>query len=72
VRKEDIDRLMSQFNIERLHYAATDMMTHFIEDSIENMNGDEFNLYLKYHFSICERPDMVGLTHHSLDVFRKL
>jgi len=31
-----------------------------------------FARYLRYHFAICERPDMIGFTHHSLDVFRKI
>ena len=30
-----------------------------------------YGMYLKYHFAVCERGDMVGITHHSLDVFRK-
>ena len=29
------------------------------------------DLYLKYHLSTCERQDMVGLSHHTLDIFRK-
>ena len=29
------------------------------------------NLYLKYHLATCERQDMVGLSHHTLDIFRK-
>lgn len=27
---------------------------------------------LDYHFTIYERPDLVGATHHSLDIFRKM
>lgn len=30
-----------------------------------------FKTYLRYHFSICERTDLIGMTHHSLDIFRK-
>ena len=71
VRKEDIDRLMAPFNATRLHYVATDMISRFIRQGLANMDEETFQLYLKYHFAVCERPDMVGLTHHSLDVFRK-
>jgi hypothetical protein len=35
------------------------------------MDDNTFSLYLKYHYAVCERPDMVGLSHHTLDVFRK-
>lgn len=71
VRKDDIDRLMAPFKMERLHYVATDMITRFLCESLAKMSDETFELYLKFHYSICERPDMVGVTHHSLDIFRK-
>ena len=71
VRKEDIDRIMAPFAVERLHYIATDLFTLWIRDAINKMDDEIFALYLRYHFTICERPDMVGASHHSLNVFRK-
>jgi SAM-dependent methyltransferase len=71
VRKEDIDKLMTHFNIERLHYVATNMISRFLRESLANMNEEAFDLYMKYHYAICERADMVGMTHHSLDIFCK-
>ncbi|MBR2718696.1 MAG: methyltransferase domain-containing protein [Clostridia bacterium] len=70
-RKEDIDRLMEGFDTERLHYVGTDMATEFIRETVDAMDDDTFEIYMKYHFFICERPDMVGATHHMLDVFQK-
>lgn len=70
-RKEDIDQLMSIFPVRRLHYVGTDMATNYMRTTIDEMNDELFDLYLKYHFSICEREDMVGTSHHILDVFRK-
>lgn len=70
-RKEDVDELMSNFKVKRLHYLGTDMATKFIQDTIDRMDDEMFETYLRYHFSICEREDMVGATHHMLDVFRK-
>ncbi len=71
VRKEDIDRLMRDFDVRRLHYVSTDLFTNYMSDAVDAMNDEEFALYLRYHFAVCERSDMVGLTHHSLDIFRK-
>ena len=71
VRKEDIDFLMSSFAVERLHYVASDLFAPLIRDAIAEMSEETFDLYLKYHFAICERADMVGVSHHTLDVFRK-
>jgi len=71
-RKDDIDKLNMQFNIERLHYIASDGFTNFMRETIEEMDDETFEIYLKYHFAICERSDMLGMTHHSLDVLKKL
>ena len=70
-RKEDIDALMSHFSGKRLHYVATDLYTNHMRSTVDEMDEQTFELYLKYHFAICERPDMMGITHHSLDIFRK-
>jgi len=73
VRKQDIDRLMEGYNIvERLHYVATDMLTKIMCNTIDTMDDETFALYLKYHYAICEREDMIGVTHHSLDIMRKI
>ena len=71
VRKEDIDDLMSVFPVTRLHYVATDGCARLIRDAIDNMDNDTFELFLKYHFATCEREDLLGITSHSLDIFRK-
>lgn len=71
-RIEDINSLMANFNTERLHFLGTDMATNYLRECIDAMDEDFFRLYLKYHFTICERADMVGVSHHFLDVFRKL
>lgn len=71
-RIEDIDALMANFNTQRLHFVGTDMATNYMRGVIDEIDDDFFKLYLKYHFTICERDDMVGVSHHFLDVFRKL
>lgn len=70
-RREDVDALMPGFDTERLHYIGTDMATNYIRGCVDEMDEELFQLYLKYHFVICERSDMVGVSHHILDVQRK-
>ena len=70
-RKEDIDALMAGFRVERLHYVGTDMATNYMRSCIDEMEDEFFETYLAYHFYICERADMVGVSHHILDVFCK-
>lgn len=71
VRKEDIDDLMSVFPVTRLHYVASDGCALFMREAVDAMDRDDFELYLKYHFATCERQDLVGVTSHSVDIFRK-
>lgn len=71
VRKEDIDELMSEMPIRRLHYVASDGCSLLLRDSIDKMDDETFKLYLKYHFATCEREDLLGITSHALDIFRK-
>lgn len=70
-RKEDIDELMAVFPVTRLHYVGTDMATNYMRQTVDQMDEELFDLYLRYHFAICERSDLVGASHHILDIFRK-
>ncbi len=70
-RRENIDDLMEGFPVKRLHYIGTDMATNYMRKEVDEMEPEFFALYLQYHFAICERPDLVGASHHILDVFRK-
>ncbi len=71
VRKENVDELMSIFPVTRLHYVASDGCALFMREAVDAMDKDEFDLYLKYHFATCEREDLLGVTSHALDIFRK-
>lgn len=70
-RREDIDALMKGHSVTRLHYVGTDMATNYMRAEVDSMEEDFFRLYLQYHFAVCERADMVGVSHHLLDIFRK-
>jgi len=70
VRREDIDRLIENFPVTRLHYVATDLFTNYIREMFTEMSDEEFALYLRYHYAVCERADMVGVSHHVLDILR--
>lgn len=70
-RKEDIDNLRKQFPVTQLHFIATDGYTNHMRDTVDQMDDAMYELYLKYHLTTCERQDMIGYSHHTLDIFRK-
>ena len=71
VRREDVDELMSVFDAVRLHYVASDGCALLLREAVDAMDDEAFELYLRYHFATCEREDLLGVTSHALDVFRK-
>lgn len=73
IRKEDADRLLAGFvpQAERLHFVGTDMCSRYMKNSIDAMEEETFRLYLDWHDTVCERPDLVGISNHTLDIWRK-
>lgn len=69
--KEEIFELTEYLNATRLHFLATDGYALHMREAIDKMDNKTYNLYLKYHFKTCERQDLVGMSHHTLDVLRK-
>lgn len=70
-RKEDIDTLRANFNVTQLHFVAADGYANHMRETLEKMDEETFQLYLKYHLATCERNDMIGYSHHTLDIFKK-
>jgi len=74
VRKEHIDDLMSTFNVSRLHYVASGGCMRYMpcmRDAVDAMDDETYELLLRYHFATCEREDLVGISSHTIDIFRK-
>lgn len=72
VRKENIDELIQDLPVKRLHYVASNGCSLFLREAIENMDDELFDIFLKYHLSICEREDLIGFTSNSLDILEKI
>ncbi|MCM1115829.1 MAG: class I SAM-dependent methyltransferase [Clostridium sp.] len=70
-RKPDIDALMKDYNVTRLHFVGVDMLSYMCNNDLDKLNEKEFNEYMKFLSTICEREDMVGLSIHMLDIFKK-
>ena len=70
-RKESIDALRDGLGVTQLHFAAADGYTNHMREALAQMDPETYGLYLRYHLSTCERPDLVGISHHTIDIFRK-
>ena len=58
--------------LERLKFVAADGATRYYRVFVDAMDDETFAKWLDYHFAICERQDLIGASHHTLDILRKL
>lgn len=70
-RKEEIDALRSGLGVTQLHFAAAEGYAKHMEKPLADMDEETYQHFLRYHLTTCERQDMVGISHHTIDIFRK-
>ena len=68
--KEFEDR-MKNYNIKQLHHVATDGLSGNMADYINNLVDEEYDIWVKYHLSNCEREDLIGYSSHVLYICQK-
>lgn len=69
-RTEDIARLDSSFPVDRIKLVATDGLTRYLTEKIDEMDEKTFSKWMEFHFATCERRDLVGACNHTLDILR--
>ena len=71
VRIEDINQYNNSANLQRIKLVAADGPANYMRPILNSMDDDTFKLFLKYHFSTCERPELLGASAHTLDILKK-
>lgn len=72
VRTEDIAALDEKVPVERIKLVATDGAANYMREYIDAMDDETFEKWMDYHFATCERSDLIGASHHTLDILRKI
>ena len=70
-RPEDIEALRETLPVTPLRFVAADGYTNHMRETVDAMDEETYRLFLQYHLSTCERKDLIGYSHHTLDIFRK-
>jgi hypothetical protein len=70
-RKEQIDALRTGLGVTQLHFVAAEGYAKHMDAALADMDEETYRLFLRYHLATCERADMVGISHHTIDIFRK-
>ncbi len=71
VRTEDIAALDGQVPVKRIKLVAADGATNYKREYIDAMDDETFAKWMEYHFAVCERQDLIGASHHTLDILEK-
>ena len=64
-------KLLSDGGIKVLHEVAADGASELLAARINEMCDEDYAQYLRYHFYICEKPELLGMTNHLLFVGEK-
>lgn len=71
VRLEDIDRLNEQAGFTRVQIIAPDGPADYMRQVLNAMDEETFAHFIAYQMSVCERPDLLGASSHTLDILKK-
>ena len=68
---EDARKLLADGGVTVLHEVASDGASELMAARINEMNDEDYAQYLRYHFYLCEKPELLGMTNHLLFVGEK-
>ncbi|MCQ2772429.1 MAG: class I SAM-dependent methyltransferase, partial [Bacilli bacterium] len=70
VRIEDINEFNKELSFERIKIISSDGPANYMRTKLRELNDEEYQLFLDYHFATCERADLLGASSHLLDIVR--
>ena len=71
VRIEDIDKLNKQCGLKRKMIISPDGAADYMRQYLNKLDEEEFQYFLDYQLSICERQDLIGAGAHTVDILIK-
>lgn len=70
-RVDKFNKSMEKYKLENLHQVAVDGLSQMLADKIEGLTQEEYEVWKKIHFKICERKDLIGYSSHVLYIAKK-
>ena len=63
---EDCRRLLAESGVTIRREVASDGLSELMADTLNGLDEESYAQYLRYHFHICEKPEMLGHSNHLL------
>lgn len=72
MRLEDIAEVNAAADVERIQILSADGPANYMRQILNAMDDETYELFIQYHLSTCERPELLGASAHTLDILRKV
>ena len=72
VRLEDIAEVNAAADVERIQIVSADGPANHMRQILNAMDEETYEIFIQYHLSTCERPELLGASAHTLDILRKV
>ena len=70
VRLEDIDAFNQAAGLKRVRIIAPDGAANYMRKELNAMDEETFELFVQYQLSVCERPELLGASAHTVDILQ--
>lgn len=70
-RIEEIDKLKTEVGLSRVEIVAQDGPSDYIRETLNKMDEDTFELFIRYQLEVANRPELLGASSHILDILKK-
>ncbi|MDZ5253258.1 class I SAM-dependent methyltransferase [Clostridium sp. LIBA-8841] len=64
-------KLLNDSGVEIISEIAADGLSELLADKINNMDEEDYNLWLNYHYHCSEKPEFLGYSNHLLFIAEK-
>lgn len=71
MRVEDINALNEACELKRIKILSPDGPANYIRPFLNQLTEKEFEMFIQYQMSVCERMDLIGAGAHTLDILQK-
>ena len=68
---EEFENMMKKFPVKFLNELGVDGLSESLEEYINNLSDEEYEVWLDYHFKNCERKDIMGYSSHVVYICEK-
>ena len=69
---EEFDNLIKDFTLKEIETVAADGISANMQEYINNLDDEEYEIYLNYHLKNCARKDLMGYSNHILKIVEKI